>query len=126
MKTKEQQLVQAARKLAATAATWADFSNALFDPETGIVAKAYRNRTERQKFMKTKEYREIQDLVDEVEDRTGLIEGATPRKKSGKFMVRVPVTLHAALEAEAREEGVSLNQLVVTKLAMRVSKKFVA
>jgi predicted HicB family RNase H-like nuclease len=28
--------------------------------------------------------------------------------------------LHAALEAEAKEEGVSLNQLVVTKLAMRM------
>src|SRR5262249_36580690 len=56
----------------------------------------------------------------DAEERTGLVEGATP-KKSGKFIVRLPRTLHAALEAEADEEGVSLNQLVVTKLAVQMS-----
>jgi predicted HicB family RNase H-like nuclease len=58
--------------------------------------------------------------MDQVEDRTGLVEGATP-KKSGKFVVRLPRSLHAALEAEAEREGVSLNQLVVAKLSMQMS-----
>jgi len=49
--------------------------------------------------------------------RHGLVEGATPRK-SGRFVVRLPQSLHAALEREAAAEVVSLNQLVVAKLAV--------
>jgi predicted HicB family RNase H-like nuclease len=40
---------------------------------------------------------------------------------SGKFVVRVPKFLHAALAAEAEREGVSLNQLVVVKLAVQLA-----
>jgi antitoxin HicB len=36
---------------------------------------------------------------------------------SGRFVVRMPRTLHATLAAQAEGEGVSLNQLVVTLLA---------
>ncbi len=76
---------------------------------------------EREAFLKTKEYGAIRKLREAAMDATGLVEGATP-KKSGKFMVRLPKTLHGALEREAAEEGVSLNQLVVTKLAIQVSQ----
>ena len=48
------------------------------------------------------------------------MEGATPQNKSGRFVVRLPVSLHAALEREAKAEGVSLNQLVVAKLAAQL------
>lgn len=117
--TKPERLLKQAQKIAASVDTWADLSNALFDQREGILALAYRDRAERQAFMKTEEYRKIQDLIDDTIDRTGLVEGATPRK-SGKFLVRVPQSLHAALEREARAEGVSLNQLVVTKLAVQL------
>lgn len=53
--------------------------------------------------------------------QTGLVEGATPRK-SGRFVVRLPKSLHAALEREAAAEGVSLNQLVVVKLSVGLGK----
>lgn len=36
---------------------------------------------------------------------------------SGKFVVRLPKTLHQSLAIEAKKEGVSLNQLAVYKLA---------
>jgi predicted HicB family RNase H-like nuclease len=36
---------------------------------------------------------------------------------SGKFVVRMPKSLHRALVEQAQSEGVSLNQLVVTRLA---------
>ncbi|MBI3823875.1 MAG: toxin-antitoxin system HicB family antitoxin [Planctomycetes bacterium] len=70
--------------------------------------------------MRSPEYKSIRQLIDDVEDRTGLMEGAVP-KKSGKFVVRLPRSLHAALEAEAEREGVSLNQLVVAKLSLPMS-----
>jgi predicted HicB family RNase H-like nuclease len=119
--TKEQSILDSARELATTAETWADLSNALFDPETGIVAKAFATRTEREQFLKSKEYAVIRQLIDEARQRTGFVSGATP-SKSGKFVVRLPKSLHAALEAEAKHEGVSLNQLVVTKLAVPMSR----
>jgi site-specific DNA-methyltransferase (adenine-specific) len=121
MKTKEEKLLNSARTVAASAETWADLSNALFDPENGLLAKAFPTREEREQFLKTKEYQSIRQLIDAAQERTGLVEGATP-KKSGKFIVRLPRSLHAALDAEAEEEGVSLNQLVVTKLAIQMSR----
>ncbi|HEY4330827.1 MAG TPA: toxin-antitoxin system HicB family antitoxin [Phycisphaerae bacterium] len=117
--TKEQKILAEAKEIAASATTWADFSNALFDPEEGIITRVIRTREQRRAFTKTPEYAEIQRLLDELIDHTGLSEGATPAK-SGKFVVRMPTSLHMALEREANREGVSLNQLVVTKLAFQL------
>ncbi len=39
---------------------------------------------------------------------------------SGKFVTRIPKSLHMSLAAMARREGVSLNQFVLTKLAEAV------
>jgi predicted RNase H-like HicB family nuclease len=39
------------------------------------------------------------------------------RKYSGKFVVRVPRTLHRKLDSLAEKEGTSLNQLVVSELS---------
>ncbi len=117
--TKAQRLLHQAREAARTAQTWADFSNFLYDPFTGLITTAYPSRAERQKFIQTPEYREIQGLLEKVREETGLVEGATPTK-SGRFVVRLPQSLHAALEREAKQEGVSLNQLVVAKLAAQL------
>ena len=40
---------------------------------------------------------------------------------SGRFVIRAPHTLHAALKKRAKEEGVSLNDLVASVLASRAS-----
>ena len=42
----------------------------------------------------------------------------TTEKYSGKFVVRLPKTLHQRLAIEADKEGISLNQLVLYKLAL--------
>ena len=39
-------------------------------------------------------------------------------KYSGKFVVRIPKSLHQRLAIEAEKEGVSLNQLALYKLAL--------
>lgn len=41
-----------------------------------------------------------------------------PTDYSGKFNVRLPKSLHQRLVIEANQEGVSLNQLVLYKLAL--------
>ncbi len=72
-------LLEAARDIASSVDSWADFSNALFDPVDGLLVKAYPTREERQAFMKTQEYAEIRELHSAAIQRTGLVEGATPR-----------------------------------------------
>jgi len=114
-------LLEKARELAKKARTWADFSNALFDPFDGELVRALPTQEAREAFRTTREYKEIRALLQRKMDETGLVRGATPTK-SGKFVVRLPRSLHAALEREAETEGTSLNQLVVTKLAVQLDK----
>jgi hypothetical protein len=71
--------------------------------------------------VKTEEYRALRQLVADSIERHGLVKGGTP-KKSGRFVVRLPRSLHAALEREAIAEGVSLNQLVVAKLSVGLGR----
>jgi predicted HicB family RNase H-like nuclease len=115
----EAELLKAAEELARSAESWADFSNALFDPTEGMVARAFETREDREAFARTEEYKRIRTLLEEAREHFGLVTGATP-KKSGELTVRLPRSLQAALEREATVEGVSLNQLVVAKLAAQL------
>jgi HicB family len=119
--TQASQLLDEAQKAAQEAETWADLSNFLFNPMDGLVARAYPTREGREAFVKTDEYKKVRTLVAEAIARHGLVDGATPRK-SGRFVVRLPQSLHAALEREAATEGVSLNQLVIAKLAVGLGR----
>lgn len=121
MNKKSAAILDSAKDVASSVANWADLSNALFNPVDGLLTKAYPTREEREVFMKSEEYRAIRQLLQATMERSGLVDGATP-EKSGRFLVRLPKTLHAALEREAVDEGVSLNQLVVTKLAVQMSQ----
>jgi hypothetical protein len=74
------EILRQAELEAARAESWADLSNFLFDPISGIVAGAYPIRAEPAAFIKTEEYRQIRKLVHDAMDRFGLVEGATPRR----------------------------------------------
>lgn len=112
-------VLREAERLARSLRTWADLSNALFDPMEGLVARSFPALDERKEFRKSHIYDQLHTLVEKKMEATGVIAGATP-KKSGKFVVRLPRSLHAALEREAESEGTSLNQLVLTKLAVQL------
>ena len=114
---KAARILHKAQDLAGRVESWADFANALFDAEHGFVAQVFPRLRERQAFFKTKEYAAIDRLLSQLMERFGVSAGATP-KESGKFVVRLPRTLRLTLEREAVREGVNLNQLVLTKLAV--------
>jgi len=116
---KKSAILERAIEIARKATTWADFSNALFDPFDGELVRTFPTQEDRQTFRTTKEFKEIRALLQQKMNQIGLVRGAVPTK-SGKFVVRLPRSLHAALEAEAESEGTSLNQLVVTKLAVQL------
>jgi predicted HicB family RNase H-like nuclease len=112
-------ILEQAQQVAGSVETWADLANALFDPAHGLITRAYPTRVEREAFLKSEQYKKIRELLAHAIETHGLVEGSTP-KKSSWFMVRLPRSLHATLEREAAREAVSLNQLVVAKLAAQL------
>jgi hypothetical protein len=120
IKARAQELLTLASKIAESPGlTWVEANNAVYGPG-GPMARLFPTAADRAAFAKTKESREIDELID------GLPEppiNPERREYSGKFNVRLPPSLHAALASEADAEGVSLNQLVVAKLALRLAAR---
>ncbi len=116
---KARRVLEFAEQRASQAADWMEVSNALFAPD-GEATRAFTDEAERTAFSKTAEYKRILALLDrlpappvqEIIDLTATANGA--------ISVRLPRSVHAALLAEARAEGVSLNQLCVSKLVAQL------
>ena len=117
IESRAQQLLALAGKLAETAGlTWVEANNTVYGPG-GPFARLFPSVKDRTAFAKTEESRQIDRFIDSLPEPPV---GPQRREYSGKFNVRVPKSLHAALASEAEAEGVSLNQLVVAKLALHL------
>jgi hypothetical protein len=105
-----------AEERAKTAANSAEFSNSLYAPG-GKASESFPTERERAAFMRTKEYRRILALEAKLPNgpHLGTIE-VVPLTK-GSLYIRVAQTVHDALADEAKAEGVTLEQLCLTKLA---------
>jgi hypothetical protein len=116
---KAREVLAFAEQRSRAAADWMELSNALFAPE-GKATQLFPTPAEKTAFCKTAEYKQILALMDrlpsppvkEVIDLTSSANGA--------ISVRLPRSVHAALLAEAEAEGVSLNQLCVSKLVAQL------
>ena len=120
IKSRAQELLALGRRLAETPGlTWVEANNVVYGPG-GPFARLFPGGRDRAAFAQTEESRQLDALID------GLPEppvGPQRREYSGKFNVRIPRSLHAALASEAEAEGVSLNQLVMAKLALRLQAR---
>lgn len=117
IQSRANELLALARQLAETPGlTWVEANNAIYGPG-GAFARLFPSVKERAAFAKMAESRTIDQLIDALPEPE-----VSPQRReySGKFNVRVPKSLHAALAREAEAEGVSLNQLVVAKLALHL------
>ncbi len=119
--TLDSEILTQAERAARDLETWADLSNFLFNLVDGVVARAYPTREAREAFIQTDEYRKIRQLVSDARERHGLVEGGTP-KKLDRLVIQIPQSLHAALEREAVAGGVSLNELILTKLGIGLGR----
>ncbi len=86
---KESEILREARKLSQRSESWAELSNALFAPESGLVARTFSEPAGRAAFRKTGVWGQLHDLVQSKMTETGVIEGAEPQK-SGRFVVVFP------------------------------------
>jgi hypothetical protein len=114
VKSRARSLLELAQTLSETdGLTWVDANNAIYGPG-GPFVRLFPTAKDRAAFSETEESRQIGELIDRLPEPKV---GGKHREYSGKFNVRIPKSLHAALASEAEAEGVSLNQLVVAKLA---------
>ncbi len=120
IESRRRELLTLARKLTETpGVTWVEANNAIYGLG-GPFVRLFSNAKDRVAFAKTKESRQIDRFIDSLPEPPV---GPQRREYSGKFNVRVPKSLHASLASEAEAEGVSLNQLVVTKLALHLQAR---
>jgi HicB family len=119
VRAKARQVLVFAEQHAGASATWVDLSNALFGLG-GKATEAFPTERERTAFCKTEEYKHILALMDRLPAPPvkGFVELAA--SANGAISVRLPRSVHAALLAEAKAEGVSLNQLCLSKLVAQL------
>lgn len=98
--------------------TWIELSNAVFGIG-GKFSELFRTQSERVQFARSDEYAKIQELIGSLPGPGGSVDDEVA-SANGTMIVRGPKSLHAALIAEAKAEGVSLNQLCIAKLSVQL------
>jgi hypothetical protein len=74
------QLVAEAKKIARRADSWIALSNALSDPQGGLIARYFPDPGQRQEFLCSPEYQELDQLLVRTIKRKGLYPRAAPRE----------------------------------------------
>jgi hypothetical protein len=113
------QLLAFAEEQGAQAADWVQLHNALF----GLGGKAmalFPTEADRTALSRTPEYKKVLALMDALPSPAVKGFAELVGTANGAISVRLPRSVHAALLAEARAEGVSLNQLCLSKLVAQL------
>jgi hypothetical protein len=76
---KTKQLVAEAKKIARRVDSWIGLSNALTDPQGGLIIRYFPDAEERRQFLASPEYEELNQLLLRVIKRKGLFPGAAHR-----------------------------------------------
>jgi hypothetical protein len=69
---KAKELVAEAKRIARRVDSWIDLSNALSDPQRGLISRYFPTSAERQEFLASPEYEEIDLLLLRTIKRKGL------------------------------------------------------
>lgn len=119
---KAEHVVEQAKAILPSMKNWADFSAGVFGHRDGVIAKTFPEEAERQLFYDTEQYKALCVMRKRLMEKFGVNKGANP-EKSGRVLVRLPKSVHKALEIEATKEGVSVNQLAVSKLSLPLRER---
>ena len=74
------QLVAEAKKIARQTDSWISLSNALSDPQAGLIARYFPDPDQRQEFLCSPEYQELDQLLIRIIKREGIYPRAAPRQ----------------------------------------------
>ncbi|HEY7152809.1 MAG TPA: toxin-antitoxin system HicB family antitoxin [Gemmataceae bacterium] len=112
---KARQVLEFAESKAKEVSDWLELHFALYGVE-GKATELFPTEAERSAFMRTAEYKRILALMDTLPHPKKNEIRELVSSANGAISVRLPRSVHAALLAEAKAEGVSLNQLCAAKL----------
>lgn len=116
-------LLAHAEHLAAATTDWMEVSNGVFGTNA-LFSRLFPTQEERLAFASTPQRQQIFHLLHQLRERYGdrRADDDEATTASGSFRLRLPSALHAALVAEAKQQGVSLNQLCLAKLAVQLTE----
>jgi hypothetical protein len=116
---KAKELLAFAEHRSERAADWLELHFALFGVG-GKASELFTTRAERTALSRTPEYKRILALMDRLPRPASKGLNELISSANGAISVRLPRSVHAALLAEAKAEGVSLNQLCLSKLVAQL------
>jgi HicB family len=119
VRIKAKQVLEFAEQRARQAADFVELQNALFSPH-GKATELLTTEAERTAFTRTPEYRKVLALFDRLPAPPVQDLGDLSVPLNGAITVRLPRSVHAALLAEAKAEGVSLDELCLSKLVAQL------
>jgi predicted HicB family RNase H-like nuclease len=119
VKTKARQLLTFAKERAQAGNGSAELFIVIFGPQ-GKARFMFPNKTERAAFERTAEHREIRKLIEMAASSSVGDEPDMMTNGHLTVTLRLPKSVHAALLAEAAAEGVSLDQLCLSKLVAQL------
>lgn len=111
-----QQLLTFAKRKVRDCREWPELHNAVYGVGA-LFTQLFPTPSARTAFAKSDEFRQIAKLIESLPGPGNENSESPP---SGKLLVRLPSSLHRALTKEAEAEGVSLNQLIVAKVAAQL------
>lgn len=118
-RAKARQVLAFAEERAKEVADRIELHNAIFGPE-GMATKLFPTEAERTVFCRTSERKHIFALLESLPypPIRDMDEPSPP--VNGTISLKLPRSVHTALLAEAQAEGVSLNQLCLSKLVAQL------
>jgi predicted HicB family RNase H-like nuclease len=116
---KARQVLEFAQSRVQTAQDWLELHFAVFGAD-GKAMQLFPTEAERSAFLQTEEYKRFLALLDTLPRPQKSEIRELVSSANGAISVRLPRSVHAALLAEAKAEGVSLNQLCVAKLVAQL------
>jgi hypothetical protein len=116
---KARQVLAFAEQRATKVADWLELHFALFGVD-GKATELFPTEGKRAAFLRTAEYKRILALMDTLPRPPDKEVRELVSSANGAISVRLPRSVHGALLAEAKAEGVSLNQLCLSKLVAQL------
>ncbi len=108
-----QAILEVAERLFATEPDWIVFFREVMGLD-GIVRRAFQTPDSLMRFECSAEYARIREMLDSLRQRQ---QEKTPVREAQRVVtVRMPMSLHETLKAEAQEMNVSINKLCISKL----------
>jgi len=118
-KASADEMIAFAKQIKEAGMNWLEAQNAIYGPG-GRYAALFPTQKDRTAFSKTDQHKEIESILESLPEPPEKVTDKQAGDVSGKILLRLPKSIHAALLIEAKEEGVSLNQLLLSKIALQL------